>query len=147
MRCLMVNFLFVRRNVSQGNHYSVLWLVLILATLLSLPFFSAARAGATQRPVDQSEKRIFILNSDHHGNAWSDAEQASIIDELRKEKLVSQTTIEYMDSGSYPKGEHLRELEALFLKKYGGKKFSLLIALHYPALDFAVKHHKEIFGN
>ncbi len=146
MRSLMVNFLPVRSNIPQGNYYSVKRLAFILAVLFPLLCLSAAR-GSEEHPLSQADKPIFILNSHHYGNSWLDTEQAAIIDELRKEKLAGLATIEYMDSGSYPDGEHLRELEVLFLKKYGGKKFSLLIALHDSALDFAVKNHKKIFGD
>ncbi len=88
---------------------------------------------------------ILILNSYHPGYAWSDEEQAGIVDLLNKENKVQHIYIEYLDCKRFPGGGHLTEVRRLFKQKYGNKKWSLLMVLDNPALEFVLNNRKGLF--
>ena len=55
--------------------------------------------------------------------------------------------IEYLDLKRLPDGRHLAELKKLFRLKYQNKKFSVVIAMDNPALEFAIDNQAELFRN
>ena len=55
--------------------------------------------------------------------------------------------IEYLDLKRLPDGRHLAELKQLFRRKYQNKKFSVVIAMDNPALEFAIDNQAELFRN
>ncbi|MBU3931830.1 MAG: PAS domain S-box protein, partial [Proteobacteria bacterium] len=94
-----------------------------------------------------AREEILILNSYHPGFAWSDDEQAGIIDVFRRKDKNWLPVIEYLDLKRLPDGKHLAELKKLFRQKYQNKKFSVVIAMDNPALEFAIDNQAELFGN
>ncbi len=111
--------------------------------------FSIAPAPGADPPPARIPKgsEIFILNSAHPGQLWGDQETATIVELLEKKKLSSQPIIEYMGFKRDPKGRHLPGLTASIRQQYQGYEFSLVFALDEPALDFALAHHVDIFGD
>jgi len=55
--------------------------------------------------------------------------------------------IEYLDLKRLPDGRHLAKLKQLFCLKYQNKKFSAVIAMDNPALEFAIDNQEELFRN
>ena len=92
-------------------------------------------------------QEIFILNSYHPGYAWSDDEQTGVLDVFRAKDKSWVPVIEYLDTKRLPDGRHLAELKKLFRLKYQNMKFSLVIALDNPALEFAIDNQADLFGN
>ena len=113
---------------------------------LTVPLLHAAEAA---EPSDHGSKlqEILILNSYHPGYAWSDDEQAGVIDVFRAKDKKWLPVIEYLDLKRLPDGKHLPRLKQLFRLKYQNKKFSLVIAMDNSALEFAIDNQKKLFGN
>ena len=126
----------------------LLWTSFIV--VLTALFLHAAEAV---NPSEQAQatanilQEILILNSYDPGYAWSDDEQAGIIDVFRAKDKNWFPVIEYLDMKHLPDGRHLAELKKLFRLKYHSKKFSVVIAMDNPALEFAIDNQAELFGN
>ncbi|MBI4634212.1 MAG: PAS domain S-box protein [Deltaproteobacteria bacterium] len=127
--------------------FSTKWSNYVIVLLCSFFVWTSAFGSETQPPGKITDASILLLNSYHPGFYWSDGEQAAIVNELQNKGLIKLPIIEYLDYKRLLRGEHLAELQALFRKKYQGKRLSVLIALDGPALNFAIKHHRDIFGN
>jgi two-component system cell cycle sensor histidine kinase/response regulator CckA len=114
----------------------------ILASLLAL-------SGPVPASADtlQGGEPILILNSYHPGYLFSDHEQTGILDTLRVKFPDATIHIEYLDTKNYPNPEHYKHLAATFAYKYGKDRFSIILALDNPALDFLTKFGKPLFGN
>jgi PAS domain S-box-containing protein len=119
----------------------ILFIVVLTAHLL--------HAAESVKPSGQTTvlQEILILNSYHPGYAWSDEEQAGIIDTFQEKDKNWVPVIEYLDLRHLPDGRHLAELKRLFSIKYQNKKFPVVIAMDNPALEFAVNNQAELFGN
>jgi PAS domain S-box-containing protein len=124
------------------------FLILIISfiTFLTLPVLCAAEAEERSDRASTLQE-ILILNSYHPGYAWSDDEQAGIIDVLRAKDENWLPVIEYLDLKRLPDGRHLAKLKQLFRSKYQNKKFSVVIAMDNPALEFAMDNQAELFRN
>jgi len=112
---------------------------------LTAPLLHAAEAKPSGRVATLQE--ILILNSYHPGFAWSDDEQAGIVDLFRAKDKNWLSVIEYLDLKRLPDGRRLAKLKQLFRSKYQNKKFSVVIAMDNPALEFAMVNQAELFGN
>jgi PAS domain S-box-containing protein len=123
-------------------------LILLISFIVFLtpPFLHAAEAVKPSGQVTILQE-ILILNSYHPGYAWSDDEQTGIIDVFQAKDKNWVPVIEYLDLRRLPDGRHLTELKRLFRLKYQNKKFSVVIAMDNPALEFAVGNQAELFGN
>ncbi|MBU2262261.1 MAG: PAS domain S-box protein [Proteobacteria bacterium] len=114
--------------------------------VLAVPHLQAVEAVKPSGQVTILQE-ILILNSYHPGYAWSDDVQAGIIDLFREKDKIWIPVIEYLDLKRLPDGRHLAELKKLFRQKYQNKKFSVVIAMDNPALEFAIDNQAELFGN
>ncbi|HEY5522197.1 MAG TPA: PAS domain-containing protein, partial [Desulfuromonadaceae bacterium] len=125
---------------------SSLLLCISFIVFLTAPLLHAAEAAD---PSDHGStlQEILILNSYHPGYAWSDDEQAGIIDVFRAKDTNWLPVIEYLDLQRLPDGKHLAKLKQLFRSKYQNKKFSVVIAMDNPALEFAIDNQAELFRN
>jgi PAS domain S-box-containing protein len=123
-----------------------LMLLISFIVVLTAPLLHAAEAA---EPSGQGTARqeILILNSYHPGYAWSDGEQAGIIDVFRAKDKNWLPVIEYLDLKRLPGGRHLAELKKLFRRKYQNQKFSVVIAMDNSALEFAIDNQAELFRN
>ena len=112
---------------------SSLLLCISFIVFLTAPLLHAAEAAD---PSDHGStlQEILILNSYHPGYAWSDDEQAGIIDVFRAKDTNWLPVIEYLDLQRLPDGKHLAKLKQLFRSKYQNKKFSVVIAMDNPSL-------------
>ncbi|MFH1931466.1 MAG: ABC transporter substrate binding protein [Pseudomonadota bacterium] len=110
-------------------------------------FASTCIHGEVATAQDDSTKKILILNSYHPGYAWSDAEQAAIVDTFRAQDSNWLPFIEYLDCKRRPRGEHIEELTRLLRIKYHDQNLSLVITLDNPALEFIMKNQTKLFGN
>ena len=126
------------------KRFLLLWISFIV--VLTAPLLHAAEAA---EPSGQGTAReeILILNSYHLGYAWSDDEQAGIIDVLRGKYKNGVPVVEYLDLKRLPDGKHLVELKQLFRRKYQNKKFSVVIAMDNSVLEFAIDNQAELFRN
>jgi two-component system sensor histidine kinase UhpB len=122
-----------------------LLLCISFIVFLTVPLLHAAEANPSGQVTILQE--ILILNSYHPGFAWSDDEQAGIIDVFRAKEKNWLPVIEYLDLKRLPDGRHLAELKQLFRRKYQKKKFSVVIAMDNPALEFAINNQAELFRN
>ncbi|MFH1350903.1 MAG: PAS domain S-box protein [Pseudomonadota bacterium] len=118
------------------------YLSAILFFLITTPIYSGV---ATAK--DASTKKVLILNSYHPGYAWSDDEQAGIVDTFRARNPTWLPFIEYLDCKRLPKGSHLEDLTGLLRIKYHDQNLSVLIAMDNPALEFALKNRAKLFEN
>jgi len=122
----------------------LLWISFIV--VLTAPLLHAAEAA---EPSDHGNplQEILILNSYHPGYAWCDDEQAGVIDVFQAKDKNWLPIVEYLDLKRLPDGKHLAEVKQLFRLKYQNKKFSVVIAMDNPALEFAMDNEAELFGN
>jgi len=154
-RLILIFPLLLKISIA-GYHYFdhhkrrllAIWLFLFLAGgwFQAMAFYSYAEA-AEPSGRGTSREEILILNSYHPGNAWSDAEQAGIIDVFRGKDKNWLPVVEYLDLLRLPDGRHLAELKQLFRRKYQNRKFSVVIAMDNPVLEFAIDNQSELFGN
>jgi hypothetical protein len=123
-----------------------LLLCISFIVFLTAPLLHAAE---TEEHSDHGStlQEILILNSYHPGFSWSDDEQAGIIDVFRAKDKTWVPVIEYLDLKRLPDGKHIEELKKLFHLKYQNKKFSVVIAMDNPALEFAIVNQSELFRN
>ena len=119
------------------------------AYLLTMLFFFVGTplSGGVAAAEDDPTKNVLILNSYHPGYAWSDEEQAGIVDTFRARNPNWLPYIEYLDCKRFPIAEHLRELGAIMDNKYRDVKFSLVIAMDDPALEFVLNNRTKLFEN
>src|SRR4030042_6596624 len=122
--------------------------------LLCISFIGALTAPLLHAPKAREPsghetvgQEILILNSYHPGFTFSDDQQAGIIEVLRAKDKNWLPVIEYLDLKRLPDGKHLVELKQLFRRKYQKKKFSVVIAMDNPALDFAIDNQAGLFRN
>ncbi|MFH1934041.1 MAG: PAS domain S-box protein [Pseudomonadota bacterium] len=123
-----------------------LLLCLSFIVLLTASLLHAAKTVEQSEP-EIARQEILILNSYHPGFAWSDDEQAGIIDVFRGKDKNWLPVIEYLDLKRLPDGRHLAELKKLLRRKYQNQKVSVVIAMDNPALEFATDNQAELFGN
>ncbi|HBB17664.1 MAG TPA: hypothetical protein DCZ97_11965, partial [Syntrophus sp. (in: bacteria)] len=123
-----------------------LFLFIWFIITLTAPLVHASEAAKPSGQVT-SLSEILVLNSYHPGYAWSDDEQAGVIDVLRAKDKNGVPVVECLDLKRLPDGKHLAELKKLFRLKYRNKKFSVVIAMDNPALEFAIDSREELFGN
>ena len=92
--------------------FLLLWISFIV--VLAAPLLHAAEAAKPSQRVTILQE-ILILNSYHPGFAWSDDEQAGIIDVFRAKDKNWLPVIEYLDLKRLPDGRHLAELNHILL--------------------------------
>ena len=115
------------------------------AILASLPAFSGPVPAFGDAPKEGG--RILILNSYHPGYLFSDNEQTGILETLRVKFPDASIHIEYLDTKNFPKPEHYKHLAETLAYKHGKDRFSVILALDNPALDFLTKFGKPLFGD
>jgi diguanylate cyclase (GGDEF)-like protein/PAS domain S-box-containing protein len=96
--------------------------------------------------ADVTDKNVLLLNSYSTDFYWSDGECEGIINALNSQENIVKH-IEYMDWKRYNSDEYLNRLYEYYKYKYSGKKIDLIITTDDAALNFAVKHRKELFSD
>jgi signal transduction histidine kinase len=134
--------------------------VLSLALLLVVLWREVRKASDIRLPVGQQHissmmgaadghgqdrREVLVLNSYHLGYSWSDNEMRGIVEALLKADPRVEPLIEFLDCKHYPGMEHFDRIRDLFLQKYRGKDFPVVIAADNPALQFALKYRSQLF--
>ena len=134
--------------------------ILGILMLMALLWYQVRTASNIELPVDQQRissmmgsmavpgrdsREVLILNSYHLGYSWSDNEMRGIVERLMKADARIQPRIDFLDCKHHPKMEHFDRLRDLFLQKYGGKDFPVVIVADNPALQFALKYRPQLF--
>ncbi|WP_160690645.1 ABC transporter substrate binding protein [Clostridium sp. C2-6-12] len=114
--------------------------------LLFLIVFVLSNFQPINAKADVADKNVLILNSYNTDFYWTNGEFEGILDALKtQENLVKY--VEYMDWKRYNSEEHLKKLYEYYKYKYSNKKIDLIITTDDAALNFAIKHRKEIFSD
>lgn len=92
-------------------------------------------------------KNVLILNSYHQGLTWTREETDGILDTLLKSGLNASVQVEYMDWKRHSTKENLEYLHNYYKYKYQNTNLDIIITTDDAALQFALKHRKEIFSN
>src|SRR3972149_3035904 len=95
---------------------STLLLCISFIVVLTAPLLHAAEA-AEPSGHGTARQEILILNSYYPGYAWSDNEQASIVDVFRGKDKNWLPVIEYLDLKRLPAARLLVEIKKLFRLK------------------------------
>ncbi len=93
----------------------------------------------------QPVPRVLILNSYHHGFAWSDAEQAGFLERLEEAYPAIDVPIEYLDTRRFPEPSAGERVKSFLAAKYRGAAFALVVALDNPALQMLIRFRAELF--
>ena len=117
------------------------WRVRILVTLV-LFLWAATPIYAYDKP-----QNVLILNSYHKGLLWTDEQTDGVVDVLNSSEKEYTIAVEYMDWKCYPTSRNLENLSSSLKYKYKNKKVDLIVTTDDAALEFALKHRKDIFSN
>jgi PAS domain S-box-containing protein len=134
----------IRERIRLMKRSLLIWILFIV--VLTAPLLHAAQATVPSGHAT-ARQEILILNSYHPGYAWSDDEQAGVIDVCRAKDEKGFPVIEYLDLRRLPDGKYLAELKNLFRIKYQNRKFSVIVAIDNPALEFAIDNQVALFKN
>jgi two-component system, cell cycle sensor histidine kinase and response regulator CckA len=88
--------------------------------------------------------KILILHS-YHITEWTEGVQSGLKDGF-KQFPETEMYIEYMDTKKIETEDYLNILRSLYIKKYSREKFSVIIIVDNPALNFTLKNRNELFG-
>lgn len=117
--------------------------------MLLIAWFALCFCFASISPAADAQKQpanVLILNSYNKGLPWTDEQTDGIIGGLRGSDLDTSVFVEYLDWKNNPSPENLRLLYELLKSRYAGKKIDLVMTTDDAALEFALRHRKEIFG-
>ncbi|TKB10416.1 ABC transporter substrate binding protein [Desulforhopalus sp. IMCC35007] len=96
-------------------------------------------------PRDEPVK-VLILNSYHKGFPWTDNIVKGVEAVFKPEETNFELSVEYMDTKAMGySAEYQRKLHDLYLYKYSGQKFDLVISSDDDAFDFLREYHEELF--
>ncbi len=93
-----------------------------------------------------AKKHILVLNSYHQGLSWTDSIVKGIESIITAEGYDIELHFEYMDTKRYFHEDYFQKLYQLYKWKYGGRIFDVIIVTDNDALNFMLKHHKELFS-
>jgi PAS domain S-box-containing protein len=113
------------------------WLAFLILPLL---FISAASPSRASSP----ERRILVINSYHHGFAWSESILQGIESGLAGERI--QFMVEYMDTKRHQGAEYIKRFYTLLEYKYQRQQIDLIVAADDEAFQFLRRHHHKMFS-
>ncbi|MGE4558313.1 MAG: ATP-binding protein [Desulfovibrionaceae bacterium] len=119
------------------SRFFIVALLLAGLAAVSVP----ARADDVKLP---SKYCILVLNSYHHGYAWSDNIMKGLRQELAAQHVSADLYLDYLDT---KRTGRLAVLESLRLlqTKYKNKRFDVVITADNFAFTFALDHRQELF--
>ena len=91
------------------------------------------------------KKNVLYLNSYHHGYKWSDAEFDGIRSMLDSGPYEIDLQVEYLDAKKYNTAPVIQGLYEVFLKKFAGERFDVVIVSDDDALIFALHSRPTLF--
>ncbi|MFZ5425469.1 MAG: PAS domain S-box protein [Thermodesulfobacteriota bacterium] len=111
-------------------------------------FFALALWAALPPRPALARERVLLLQSYHHGLAWSEGIQKGVEQALASAAPGTELVIEFMDTArlSGPEARYLSDSALLaFLKaKLAFLRMNAVIAADNPALEFFLKHREEL---
>jgi signal transduction histidine kinase/CheY-like chemotaxis protein/ABC-type uncharacterized transport system substrate-binding protein len=114
-------------------------IVFTLFLFVALAFFSTdVRA--------EDRKNVLLLNSYHHGFAWTDDITRGIITALKPVRGETRIYIEYMNTKWVKHDRYFEEFSRLLRMKYSNTRFDLILCSDTDAFDFLVVRRDELFG-
>lgn len=117
--------------------------LLTLAALCALLVWPVGTARGEGAALDR--KVVLVLNSYHWGYSWTDAQVAGIMEVLNAAPERPEIFLEHMDALRRPAGPDDHFMEDYLRRRFGALRFDLVIVTDDPALEFAVRHHAELF--
>lgn len=112
---------------------------------LLLSIFAVGYSSDNKQPVP----RILYVNSYHPGYTWTDQVQKGIFDTLgRAYGPHIDLRVEYLDAKRFGPGlktDLAKEISDVWVKKYKGVKFDLILVSDQDGYDIIRKHRRELF--
>ena len=113
--------------------------ILFLITLCLI--FLIPKPGICER----LKKSVLYLNSYHHGYQWSDSIHDGIRTTLDNSSYKIDLQVEYLDAKRYNTGPVIQGLFEVFVKKYAGEHFDVVIVSDDDAFNFALMARSQLF--
>ena len=117
----------------------------IIRLILAISALSAY-AGAARAAPDNKRVLLLFTNESHQAGA-------TLVEDAIRSTLQSgspktlEIYSEYMDALRTPIAKYDKELVEYLKRKYGDKKFDVILCVNAPALQFALQHRDSIFAN
>jgi PAS domain S-box-containing protein len=92
------------------------------------------------------KKNVLFLNSYNQGYEWSDDILRGVSATLRTQPYPAELWVEYMDMKRFAGNAHLGNLKAYLARKYGTRKFEVVVSSDDDALSFLLDYGEELFG-
>ena len=118
---------------------SLLFISYFAVTSMALRSLAAESSPATTLP----EKTVLVLDSFSFGDQFDSLEPLEMTVRSRVPARVN-FQVERLESYRYGEGFESSLVQTL-RRSYEGQKLDLVIAHHYPALQFLIKHRRELF--
>jgi len=119
---------------------------LCIGSLLFVALFVALLSANSSAIEESHPKQILILASYHPGMKWEDSIDSAVRLHFAMHNPSAAISIEYMDTKRIdPNQTRLDDLRSLYIKKYKGRHFDLIIASNTDAFNFLLKNRDEIF--
>jgi hypothetical protein len=129
-----------------GFNRGVLMKSLCIGSLLFVALFIALLSANSSAVEESHPKQILVLASYNPGMKWEDSIDSAIRLHFAINDPSAVISIEYMDTKRIdPNQTRLDYLKSLYLKKYTGRHFDLIIASNTDAFNFLLKNRDEIF--
>ncbi|GAB6058566.1 ABC transporter substrate binding protein [Desulfonatronum parangueonense] len=95
--------------------------------------------------AEKEKRRVFYLNSYHHGYAWSDHLQEGIRQGLERSRYHIELQIEYMDAKKYHYEKITDTLLSLYQNKFAQERYDIVIVSDNDAYNFILEHRDQLF--
>jgi sigma-B regulation protein RsbU (phosphoserine phosphatase) len=131
---------------NRGNHMKRLCLISLLLAALFVALFIALPSANSSAVEEIHPKQILILASYNPGMKWEDSIDSAIRLRFAIKDPSAVISTEYMDTKRIdPNQTRLDYLKSLYIKKYKGRHFDLIIASNTDAFNFMLKNGDAIF--
>lgn len=107
--------------------------------------FASEHAAASEHEAPSNIKQVLVLNSYHPEYVWGESVIKGIRSIIDAADVELYVRYEYMDTKHHRPGHLFPLLKDLYLSKYKGFKFDVIIASDNNALNFLIYHQKELF--
>jgi len=126
------------KNLAIKSGLPFLLSALVMAVIAMLPAPASAE--------DNARHNVLVLSSYHRGKPLLDLIVSGIQDTFHHSDLNVSLYFEDMDAKRYKFDLIEPLLQELYIYKYGHKKLDAILAIDNNALDFVLKHRKELFA-
>lgn len=119
--------------------------LVIMVLLMGSLGFASGHTAASGYKTPSNIKQVLVLNSYHPEYVWGDSVIKGIRSVVDAADVELYVRYEYMDTKHHRPGQLFPLLKALYLRKYNGFKFDVIIASDNNALNFLILHQQELF--